>query len=206
MFTGIIEQKATLTQKSNHAQGARLSFQLATPMNDVALGESIAVNGACLTVVEPFAPQSLSFDLSPETLEKTSLGRLALGEFVNIERAMQANARFSGHVVSGHVDGTGTLQSVEQLGDYYRIKLQIPEALSLYCVSKGSICVDGISLTINAIQNNTIELMIIPHTWLVTNLSQAQAGTRVNIECDYFAKLFVNHMEKNSKWNPSLSV
>lgn len=195
MFTGIVEQKANLVAKQSRSGGVVLSFQPESALGDVALGESIAINGTCLTVVNPVAPSELRFDVSPETLQKTNLGRLELGAWVNLERAMPANGRFSGHVVSGHVDGVGTVTALEVLQEYLRLAIQVPSDLAAFCISKGSVALNGVSLTINSAQDRNLEFMIIPHTQKVTTLGELRMGDQLNVECDLFAKLFVKHMQ-----------
>jgi riboflavin synthase len=152
-------------------------------------GESIAVNGTCLTV-ERWDSEGISFFASPETLARTALGSLKAGSRVNLERAMLASDRLGGHVVQGHVDGVGRLVALEREGEAWSMEVEIPQALSRYCVPKGSICLDGTSLTINEIMapGNRIRIQIIPHTFSHTRLQAISAGEAVNVEVDVIAK------------------
>lgn len=193
MFSGIIEKTGTVQKAEFGADFLRL--RLSTGFQDLALGESVAVNGVCLTVAElgPNSDEALFF-LSPETLDRTSLGRETRhGQRLNLERALRLDARLSGHMVQGHVDGVGELLEVQPIGESHRIKIGIPDSLSRYCVEKGSICLHGISLTINRLSEpretpSWIELMIIPHTWTHTTLRDLHVGDRMNVEVDVLAK------------------
>jgi riboflavin synthase len=185
MFTGIIEKQGRVRRP-----GERLLVE--TDYADLALGESVAVNGCCLTVVEDDGGVAL-FHLSPETLERTNLGALTEGGTVNLERALQAGARLSGHIVQGHVDGLARLTRVTDEGDCHEIELSLPPSLGRYCVEKGSIALSGVSLTINRVTRQpdgsaTISLMIIPHTWTHTTLSSMRIGDQANVEVDILAK------------------
>lgn len=159
---------------------------------DAQEGSSIAVNGVCLTAVD-LQSEVFAADLAPETLRRTNLGDLQPGSLVNLERPLLPTSRLSGHIVQGHVDGTGELLSFEQVGDEnWWLRLRIPPELDRYLVSKGSICVDGISLTIAALDEDVLSITIIPHTYAHTNLRQYRAGARLNLECDILAK----HVER----------
>lgn len=191
MFSGIIEdlgaiKAATLTDGS-------LTLDLATGFADLTLGESVAVNGICLTVVTHDATGHAQFYASPETLQRTNLGNLRAGNRVNLERAVSLATRLSGHLVQGHVDGLARLDTVIPEAGAYRIDLTIPKALARYCVEKGSITLDGISLTLNRVEDLPsgecrIHLTIIPHTWTHTNLQSRQVGDNMNVEIDVLAK------------------
>ncbi len=196
MFTGIIEAFGTIRAVSpaTSAAGSEIRLTLATPFTDAVLGESIAVNGVCLTVTRTEWGE-LDFYVSPETCAKTNLGRLTAGSRVNLERALPAGGRLSGHWVQGHVDGTATLTRIEKRGDSHHLEVLIPEApgLARYCIDKGSITLDGISLTINRLIDqpgvgSRVELMIIPHTWDHTTLADRRAGDVLNVEVDVLAK------------------
>jgi len=192
MFTGIIEELGTVAALRQHATGARLEVKAPTILADAAVGSSIAVNGTCLTAVE-LTPHSFFADLAPETLSRTNLGDLHAGSPVNLERPLQASARLDGHFVLGHVDGTAELLALEELGQgHWWLRLRIPEDLARYVVEKGSIAVDGISLTVAAIEGNVCSFTIIPHTFEVTTLHGYRAGAKLNIEVDILAK----HLEK----------
>lgn len=188
MFTGIIEETGTVESLENRSTGARLRIRCAMVTSDTQEGGSIAVNGVCLTALN-IAPDGFSADLAPETLRRTNLGDLKEGAAVNLERPLLANGRLHGHVVQGHVDGTGEVLSIDLLGDEnYWLRVRIPDELDRYVVSKGSIAIDGISLTVAEIENKVVSVTIIPHTFAVTALSERKPGMRVNLECDVFAK------------------
>jgi riboflavin synthase len=192
MFTGIIEELGTVEAIESRAAGARLKIQCKQVLEDMAAGASIAVNGVCLTAVEP-GPMFFSADLAPETLQRSNLGDLRAGSRVNLERPLAPSGRLSGHIVQGHVDGTGEFLSLDALGDdNWWLKVRAPAALDSYLVYKGSIAIDGISLTIAALEGDVLSVTIIPHTYRKTTLGGYRAGSRVNIECDILAK----HVEK----------
>jgi len=163
-------------------------------MDEVVLGESIAVNGVCLTVVG-HAPDELSFDVSPETLRHTNLGELKKGSAVNLERAMKFSDRFGGHLVSGHVDGVGTVVSVSPSGDYTYYRISAPSHILQVSVPKGSVAVDGISLTIVDLDESTLSVAIIPHTASETTIGQRRPGDRVNLEADMIGKYVARLLE-----------
>ncbi len=187
MFTGIIEELGTVV-----SAGTRLVIECHTVLSDASEGSSIAVNGVCLTALD-LKPNSFAADLAPETLSRTNLGDLVPGARVNLERPVTPVTRLSGHIVQGHVDATGVLSALDQLADgNWWLKLQVPAGLDRYMVHKGSIAIDGISLTIAALDGATLGVAIIPHTYTHTTLSQAKPGTRLNIEVDVLSK----HVEK----------
>jgi riboflavin synthase len=187
MFTGIIEELGTVASAGSH-----LRVRCAKVVQDLTEGASIAVNGVCLTAVDMNA-DSFAADLAPETLRRSNLGDLAEGSRVNLERSATLATRLSGHIVQGHVDATGQLISLESLGaENYWLKLRVPEGLQKYLVEKGSIAIDGISLTIASIEDDIVGVTIIPHTFANTTLGSARAGARLNIEVDIIAK----HVEK----------
>lgn len=196
MFTGIIEELGTVVSLARLGSdglpgGARLRVQ-APGFASIAEGMSIAVNGVCLTAVEIQADQ-FSADLAPETLKRTNLGDLAAGSLVNLERPVTPATFLSGHIVQGHVDATGELLSLDALGDgNWWMKVRVPANLDRYLVHKGSISIDGISLTIANVEGNVVSVTIIPHTYQHTTLRAAKPGTRLNIEVDVLAK----HVEK----------
>ncbi len=183
MFTGIIEELGTV-----QAAGTRLSIGCSLVLSDLTPGASIAVNGVCLTAVE-IRPDGFSADLAPETLERSNLGDLKPGGRVNLERPLTLQTRLSGHIVQGHVDGTGTLEALRELGDgNWELLVQVPRDLDRFLVYKGSISIDGISLTIASVADGLVKVAIIPHTYKATNLACRQPGERLNIECDMIAK------------------
>ena len=187
MFTGIIEELGTVV-----SAGTRLVIECQTVLSDASEGSSIAVNGVCLTALD-LTPNSFAADLAPETLSRTNLGDLVPGARVNLERPVTPVTRLSGHIVQGHVDATAVLTALDQLGDgNWWLKLQVPAGLDRYMVHKGSIAIDGISLTIAALDGPDLGVAIIPHTYTHTTLSQAKPGARLNIEVDVLAK----HVEK----------
>ena len=188
MFTGIIEEVGTVESLEARVTGARLRVNCSLVTSDAAEGSSIAVNGVCLTALD-ISAHAFSADLAPETLRRTNLGDLQPGSIVNLERPLLATSRLHGHVVQGHVDGTGEFVSLEVLGDNnYWLSIRIPGELDRYIVHKGSIAIDGISLTVAAIKDDILSVTIIPHTYEVTSLRACRPGSRVNLECDVFAK------------------
>jgi len=192
MFTGIIEELGKVTELERHSAGARLSVACSAVLCDATLGASIAVNGACLTAVE-LTERSFAVDLAPETLSRTNLGGLNPGAPVNLERPLRATGRLDGHFVLGHIDDTGEVISLAELGDENRwLRVRVPERLSRYVVEKGSIAVDGMSLTVAEIDRNVLGFAIIPHTYRNTTVKSYSVGSRVNIEVDILAK----HLEK----------
>jgi len=192
MFTGIIEELGTVEALQTQPAGARLKVRAATVMPDMAVGASIAVNGVCLTAVDP-RPDGFSADLAPETLRRSNLGDLRAGARVNLERPLSPSGRLSGHIVQGHVDGTGEFLALDSLGaENWWLRIRVPAELDPFLVWKGSIAIDGISLTIAALEADVLSVTIIPHTYRNTTLGGYRAGARVNLECDVLAK----HVEK----------
>ena len=187
MFTGIVEVTGRVARLHATAEGGRLELADVPFAAELSMGESVAVNGCCLTVVES-AAGAVMFDLLQETLRVTNLGDLAAGDAVNLERAMQAGGRFSGHFVQGHVDGTGTILGWDPHGQDYRLEVSVPDGLHRLIIPRGSITIDGISLTAAEIGKGSVTMWITPHTRVVTNLSTASAGRRVNLEIDMLAK------------------
>ena len=188
MFSGIIEAQGEITDISLDGDSARMTIAAGNlSMDDVQLGDSISCSGACLTVVD-FDANSFSVDVSSETLKLTTLGGLSAGSAVNLEKALLVSARLGGHIVTGHIDGVGTVLEKEPLNEYVRFSVEAPSALSKYIAKKGSVCVDGISLTVNEVEANKFELMIIPHTLLVTTLGETRVGSQVNLEIDVVAR------------------
>jgi riboflavin synthase len=192
MFTGIIEELGRVIAFEERGEGARLLIECSSVLRDATPGASIAVNGACLTAVE-VTPDRFAADLAPETLARTNLGLLRSGSSVNLERPLRANARLDGHFVLGHVDGTADLISLDALGnDNWWLRIRVPERLTRYIVEKGSLAVDGMSLTVAAIEGVEVGFTIIPHTYANTTLRGYQPGAKINIEVDILAK----HLEK----------
>ena len=188
MFTGIIEETGAVERLNHQSGGARLTLRGREVLADIEIGGSIAVNGVCLTAVA-ISAEGFSADLSPETVERTNLGRLHTGDTVNLERPLLPTGRLSGHFVLGHVDGVGELVSLEALPDgNWWLSVRAPEDLLRYLVYKGSVAIDGISLTIASLELDVIGVAIIPHTYERTNLAGLRPGVKVNLECDIIAK------------------
>ena len=188
MFTGIIEELGRVAELKSKIVGAHLTIECSAVLLDAKPGASIAVNGACVTAVAVSA-NAFSADLAPETLKCTNLGDLRAGSLVNLERPLRADGRLEGHFVWGHVDGTAEIVSPDPLGDdNWWLRISVPEDLSRYIVSKGSLAVDGISLTVAEIERNLAAFTIIPHTYQHTTLRSYRRGARVNIEVDMLAK------------------
>jgi riboflavin synthase len=186
VFTGLVEEVGRVTS-IGEGEMLRLSISAGRVIEDTRAGDSICVNGACLTVGEVDG-RTLTFFAMPETLRRTALGSLAVGSPVNLERAMSAGSRFGGHIVQGHVDGVGEALGVRPEGDAEIWEFGAPEAVLRYCVQKGSVCVDGISLTIVSIGDGTFTVSILPQTRANTNLGELGAGSRVNLEADVIGK------------------
>lgn len=187
MFTGIVEELGHVAFVEPLAEGSRIVIEAPLVTSDVADGDSIAVNGVCLTALET-GGTTFAADVSPETLRLTTLYRIEPGTKVNLERAMTPAARFGGHIMQGHVDGRGRFVSATQEGDFYTVRFSFPPDLARYLVHKGSIAVEGISLTIAALGEDYFEIAVIPKTWAVTNLSTLKPGDEVNLEVDVIAK------------------
>lgn len=191
MFTGLVEATGEIVAVE-HRPGA-VRIYLTAEIDDVAVGDSVAVNGVCLTAIEGGGP-ALAFDAGPETMRVTALGELAPGDRVNLERAMRADTRLGGHFVQGHVDAIGTIVDVRPDGEFTWVRVRFPQELAPQLVLKGSIAVDGISLTVAALGDDSFDVQIIPHTWTHTNLRGAHAGMRVNLECDIIGKYVARAM------------
>lgn len=187
MFTGIVEHLGTVSAVDRAERGRTIVVEAGPISADTEVGDSIAINGACLTVVR-IEPPMVSFQAVGETLDRTNLGALQPGHPVNLERPMAAAGRFDGHIVQGHVDGVGTITRVEPDGDSRRVQIDVPAPLLRYVVEKGSITVDGVSLTVAGVADSTVEVALIPHTLAATTFGQRQPGDRVNLEVDVLAK------------------
>jgi riboflavin synthase len=187
MFTGIVEELGSVK-----SPGRRLTVECSKILEDLSEGASISVNGVCLTAVA-LTPDSFSADLAPETLRRSNLGDLRQGSRVNLERPVTPSSRLSGHIVQGHVDGTGELLALDPLGDgNWWLRVRVPRDLERYLVFKGSIAIDGISLTIALLERDELAVAIIPHTYRNTTLGGYKPGARLNLECDVLAK----HVER----------
>lgn len=187
MFTGIVEEKGKVAVIEDQGDAIRLTLDCATVLDGVGLGDSIAVNGVCLTVAE-FDDTSFTADVMQESLDRTSLGQLTVGSPVNLERAMPANGRLGGHIVQGHVDGTGAIVSRTPGEHWEVVRISLPTELDRYVVEKGSIAVDGTSLTVSAVGEDWFEISLIPTTLADTILGALPVGATVNLEVDVVAK------------------
>jgi riboflavin synthase len=201
MFTGIIEAVGDISQIQQHGNDLAITVTSnSLDFSDIKLGDSIATNGVCLTVTA-LSGQSFSADVSAETLAYTQFGQYQVGQRVNLEKAMLATSRFGGHIVSGHVDGVSKVIKLQPEGRALQVWLAMPAALARYIAHKGSITIDGISLTINSVQADSFRLTIVPHTAAQTTVSQLKVGTKVHIEVDVIARYLerltqVNHLEQ----------
>ena len=189
MFTGIITSVGTITRQEPSPAGRLIEVRSSWDSPQFVLGESIALDGACMTVIRADGPV-FAVEVSPESLDKTTLGERSEGDRVNLERAMSVGDRFGGHFVSGHIDGTGVLCSIEDVGSCLCMVFEMPSQLSRYVIPKGSITIDGISLTVNGLDDaaHRFDVMIVPHTQSETSLSQRKPGDRVNLEVDMLGK------------------
>ena len=200
MFTGIIQALGTIARIEKSQDSARIAISAAQlDLSDVQLGDSIAVSGPCLTVVN-FSADEFVVDVSAETLALTTIGKKGIGESVNLEKALRLSDRLGGHLVSGHVDGIGTVTEYAVLENYVQFRIEAPTELAKYIATKGSVSIDGVSLTVNAVGNNDFDLMIIPHTLKETTIGDLKRGYYVNLEIDLIARYLErlsNHAEIN---------
>lgn len=187
MFTGIVEELGTISSFETHSGGAKIKIAARLVTEDANDGDSIAVNGVCLTALG-VTPGSFSADVSQETLERSTLGGLKIGSPVNLERAVTPSTRLGGHIVQGHVDGRGEFISAVGSGDFRTLRIGYPAGMGQYLVYKGSVSVEGISLTVAALTDTYFEIAVIPKTWELTNLSSLKPGDAVNLEADIIAK------------------
>jgi len=200
MFTGIIDRLGRIERLEQREEGARLTIRLepAQTLGQMAIGASVAVNGCCLTVVERDAASFLA-DLSPETLRRTAFRELKPGRLVNLESPLVAGKEFGGHFVQGHIDGVGIIERLAERGASWQLRVSVPEALGRYIAMKGSIAIDGISLTIAGIEDGAVESAIIPYTYSGTNIRELAIGDPVNLECDILAKYLERLLEARGK-------
>ena len=202
MFSGIVEEMGALNSVEKHLAGAQISILASTVLQNLKIGESVSVSGTCLTVID-IDNQEFFVDVSSETLNRTTLGSASTGAPVNLERAMKLNERIGGHLVTGHIDGIGIIQGRVQDGNSFHLTIEAPEQILRYCVPKGSITVDGISLTINAVSKKSFSVAIIPHTAKMTTMGLKQVGDSVNLETDLIGKYverllqFSGHLPSN---------
>ncbi|MDE6088489.1 MAG: riboflavin synthase [Oscillospiraceae bacterium] len=208
MFTGIIEEIGTIWHVRTGKNSCVLTISANKILSDLRVGDSIAVNGTCLTVCR-FDSHGFSADVMPETMRRTNLGKLIPGSFVNLERAMSANGRFGGHIVSGHIDGTGKIMQFREEDNAVWVKISADPELLYYMIQKGSVAIDGISLTIAEISKEDFSVSVIPHTRQQTTLLSKKSGEIVNLECDMIAKYLARFQNsenfKNSRKSGSIS-
>lgn len=202
MFTGIIEAVGRVVAVEPAGELARLRIEAPRVAEGMALGASVAVNGACLTVVEAAAGE-LVFEAVRETLDRTSLGDLQVGSHVNLERALRADGRLDGHLVQGHVDGTGRVRALERRGDDVRLVVDCGRELAQQLVPKGSVAIDGVSLTVVQVSDAGFDVALIPHTLAETNLGDRSAGERVNLEADVLGKYVLRYLERIGAVGPA---
>ncbi|MBW2607106.1 MAG: riboflavin synthase [Deltaproteobacteria bacterium] len=187
MFTGIIEGPGTISGIKPSGHSRRMAINADYELDNTKIGDSIAVNGACLTVVS-FSGRRFEVDVSPETVAKTTLGKARIGDRVNLERALRISDRIDGHLVSGHIDGIGTIKSRKTEENAIIITFNIPESVAYYIIKKGSVAVDGISLTVNECDHESFQVSIIPHTAKLTTLGFKKISDSVNVETDMIGK------------------
>lgn len=187
MFTGIIEETGTIEAVQRGSRSCRLTIRADVIFSDLKLGDSVAVNGVCLTASEINAP-CFTADVMAETMRRTNLESAIKGAHVNLERAMQLNGRFGGHIVSGHIDGTGTVMSLVREDNAVWVRISADEGILRYIVEKGSVALDGISLTVAEVSRGGFAVSVIPHTAAETTLLERKPGDRINIECDIIGK------------------
>lgn len=196
MFTGLIEGVGTVRKRHSAGRAGTLELETGLPLADIRVGESVAVNGACLTVARSRARERvLVFHTLAETLQRTNLGSLQPGDPVNLERALRLGDRLGGHFVQGHVDAAGRIAELRRADDDYLLRVELPDALRSLVIPKGSIAVNGISLTVARLLDTAFEVRLIPHTWKETNLRAARVGDRVNLEADMLGKYVLRHRE-----------
>lgn len=198
MFTGLVADVGTVRAVTKSAQGATLTIQTHFDTSDLVLGESIAVDGACLTVTH-ILEDAFLVDASLETLDKSTIGMRRVGDRVHLERALAVGDRLGGHFVLGHVDGMGTIRRMDKAGNAWQIDVQAPEAVSMYLIDKGSVTVDGVSLTVNWVRGDLFGLTIIPYTASDTNLIDYKVGQKVNLEADVLGKYVRQLMTKRTE-------
>lgn len=196
MFTGLVAAVGRVERHDVRADGSRM--QIAAPLGALAPGESISVSGACLTVAA-FTESSFEADLSRETLARTTLGRLRAGDRVNLERAAALGDRLGGHLVTGHVDGVARVERVETAEDARHVELELPAELARFVAEKGSVALDGVSLTVNRVRGRRFEIMLIPHTLAVTTLGSLARGVELNFEVDLVARYVARLLEAGAE-------
>ena len=206
MFTGIIEEVGRVTNIGHENENRRLTVSASRLVKELKKGDSIAVSGVCLTAVE-ITPKSFGADLAEETWHRTSFSRIKTGALVNLELPMRANGRFGGHIVQGHVDGTGQFVALEEIpgADNYWLRIEIPPELARYVIFKGSLSIEGISLTVAKVEGTQVTVAVIPHTTEMTNLKSLRPGDPVNLEVDLIAK-YVGRMMGVGSTGSSITI
>ncbi len=195
MFTGIITHIGTVAQIDKSGGDWKLFVQTSIDKSTTAIGASISCSGCCLTVIDK-APNWFAFNVSGETLSKTTLGQWDTGTRLNLESAMKLGDEIGGHMVTGHIDGLATIEDIWPEGDSHRVRISVPQALALYLAPKGSVALDGISLTVNEVNGNVFGVNIIPHTWMNTTFGEKKPGDRMNFEIDLLARYVARQMGK----------
>ena len=202
MFTGIVEEKGKIKSIQQGSKSIRLTIEAGIVLQGLKIGESIAVSGVCLTATE-ISSDSFASDVMPETLRKTAFSNLKIGDIVNLERAMRADGRFGGHMVAGHIDGTGAITDIKREDNAVWLKIKAAPDILKYVIDKGSIAIDGISLTVAEIEKDYLSVSLIPHTVKETSLLKKNIGDAVNLECDlvgkYIYKFFNSDKDKTGK-------
>jgi len=206
MFTGIIEEVGRIAKIEQRGENRRVTIESRAASKELRTGDSVAVSGVCLTAIN-IKPDSFSADLAPETWTRTSFSRIHEGALVNLELPMKANGRFGGHVVQGHVDGVGKLIALERISDSenFSLRIEIPSEIERYTVFKGSICIEGISLTVARLEGPECTVAIIPHTVEMTNLKSLKPGDPLNLEADLIAK-YVEKMMRREAESSTITV
>ena len=205
MFTGIIEELGKIAAFEKHAGGAKIRISAKIVTENTGEGDSIAVNGVCLTALE-IKPDSFAADVSQETLNRSTLGNLKTNSVVNLERAVTPSTRLGGHIVQGHVDARGRFVSAVRSGDFWTVRVSFPKEIGQYLVYKGSVSVEGISLTIADLAENHFDIAVIPKTWELTNLSALKNGDEVNLEADVIAKYVERILLYKQKNEPEITI
>lgn len=203
MFTGLIIELGEVVSLEKKAESARLSIRGKEIIKDASLGDSIAINGICLTVIST-DKNTLSFDVSYETLKSTNLGNLKRGDRINLEPSLKPSSKMGGHFVTGHAEGIGIIRAKTPVGNAIKIEIEAPENILMYLIDKGSIAVDGISLTVVDVLKDAFSIVIIPHTARLTTIGFKRVGDTVNLEPDILGKYVINFLQKNKNTDASL--
>lgn len=204
LFTGIIEDKGKVVGIKKDDKSMEITIASSKILSDAHLGDSIAVNGVCLTITH-FTNEQMTVDVMPETVKATTIHKLKLGDLVNLERAMSANGRFGGHIVSGHVDGVGTIRSKRVVSNAVYVDIEVQKELSENCIPKGSITIDGTSLTLFNVTEQSVTVSLIPHTYAETILGLKNVGEQVNIETDMLGKYVLHHLRRSDSKQSNIS-